>query len=240
MTDQQSHVPGDRRVVPSKGDRQRRAILDALPGLLRQGSFARLSIGRLAQAAGLSRSGFYFYFDSKETVLAVALAEAWQDLEERNMFFRDPAPGDSRYDHVRRSIAGTASVWQEHAELLVAFMEVRDTEPVLEQMWAGWMGELAARLAAFLGEEVRTGRADLISTDLSGLSTLLLDLIAGTLYRTVRAGAPARELSRQIDLLARFTFASIWGHQGMAAVRIGAEHTGSPTDGTARPVSGGR
>lgn len=198
-------------MVEGKGDRQRRAILDVLPALLREQSFSRLSIGGIAKAAGLSRSGFYFYFDSKETVLAVALAEAWRDLEERNTFFRTPRPGDSRYEHVRRSIAATASVWEEHSALLVAFMQARDTEPVLEEMWEGWMRGLTERLAEFIAEEAGPGGAEPVSSDRHRLATVLLDLIAGTLYRTVRAGASPDELSRQVEILAQLTYSSVWG-----------------------------
>lgn len=204
-------VAGDRRRAGSKGDRQRRAILDALPRLLHSRSFSRMSIGDLATAASLSRSGFYFYFDSKEAVLAVAIAEAWNDLDERNMFFRTPRPGDSRFDHLRRSIAATAEVWFEHRALLVAFMQARDTEPVLEQMWAGWMGGLADRLAGFVAEEAAAGRAEPASDDVARLAHVLLDLIAGSLYRAVRAEVSPEAMTREVDVLARLAAAGIWG-----------------------------
>ena len=41
---------GDRR-TPSKGERQRRAILDSL---------GELTVGEIAAAAGVRRSGYYF------------------------------------------------------------------------------------------------------------------------------------------------------------------------------------
>ena len=44
--------------------------------LLQERSFADLSVSTISERAGVARSGFYFYFDSKYAVLAVIVAEA--------------------------------------------------------------------------------------------------------------------------------------------------------------------
>ena len=71
----------DRRIRPteirrSRGDRQREAIVTAVRELLEERSFADLSVSTISERAGVARSGFYFYFDSKYAVLAVILADA--------------------------------------------------------------------------------------------------------------------------------------------------------------------
>ena len=58
----------------SRGDRQREAIVTAVRELLGQQAFADLSVSAISERAGVARSGFYFYFDSKYDVLAVILA----------------------------------------------------------------------------------------------------------------------------------------------------------------------
>ena len=60
----------------SRGDRQRDAIITAVRDLLQERSFADLSVSTISERAGVARSGFYFYFDSKYAVLAVIVAEA--------------------------------------------------------------------------------------------------------------------------------------------------------------------
>ena len=66
----------------SRGDRQRDAIVTAVRELLQERSFADLSVSTISERAGVARSGFYFYFDSKYAVLAVILADASEELDE--------------------------------------------------------------------------------------------------------------------------------------------------------------
>ena len=69
-----SRPPGARRA----GDRREQAILDGARSLLEAKPLSQVTTDELAGAAGLSRSSFYFYFDSKQAVLA-ALLEGLSD-----------------------------------------------------------------------------------------------------------------------------------------------------------------
>lgn len=53
-------------VLNTKGERTRNAILDAAAALATQEGLAPLSIGRLAEATGMSKSGLFAHFGSKE------------------------------------------------------------------------------------------------------------------------------------------------------------------------------
>src|SRR6201998_1593117 len=75
----QSPPPTGRR---SRGDRQREAIVTAVRELLEQRSFEDLSVSAISERAGIARSGFYFYFESKYDVLALIFDEATHELEE--------------------------------------------------------------------------------------------------------------------------------------------------------------
>ncbi|MDT5197961.1 MAG: hypothetical protein QOH20_4715, partial [Mycobacterium sp.] len=72
--------PVPTEVRRSRGDRQREAIVTAVRELLQERSFADLSVSTISERAGVARSGFYFYFDSKYAVLAVVLADAGEEL----------------------------------------------------------------------------------------------------------------------------------------------------------------
>jgi AcrR family transcriptional regulator len=53
-------------VLKTKGERTREAILDTAAALATQEGLASLSIGRLAEATGMSKSGLFAHFGSKE------------------------------------------------------------------------------------------------------------------------------------------------------------------------------
>ncbi|WBB69964.1 TetR/AcrR family transcriptional regulator [Micromonospora sp. WMMD812] len=60
---------------PTKGDQRERALLDAARELLRHKPLAQLTIDEVSAAAGITRSGFYFYFESKHALLAELYSE---------------------------------------------------------------------------------------------------------------------------------------------------------------------
>ncbi|WP_249998861.1 TetR/AcrR family transcriptional regulator [Actinoplanes sp. M2I2] len=60
---------GSRR-RPTKGDQRERALLDAARVVFREKPISQVTIDELAGAAGIARSGFYFYFESKQALLA--------------------------------------------------------------------------------------------------------------------------------------------------------------------------
>src|ERR671930_249197 len=56
----------NRTIVPSKGERTRNAILGTAAALATEEGLEPLSIGRLAEATGMSKSGLFAHFGSKE------------------------------------------------------------------------------------------------------------------------------------------------------------------------------
>ena len=65
---------GSRR-GPTKGDQRERALLDAARAAFRERPIGQVTIDELAGAAGIARSGFYFYFESKQALLAALVDE---------------------------------------------------------------------------------------------------------------------------------------------------------------------
>lgn len=60
---------GSRR-APTKGDQRESALLDSARAVFREKPIGQVTIDELAGAAGIARSGFYFYFESKQALLA--------------------------------------------------------------------------------------------------------------------------------------------------------------------------
>jgi AcrR family transcriptional regulator len=76
---------GSRR-GPTKGDQREQALLDAARLVFREKPISQVTIDELAGAAGIARSGFYFYFDSKQALLAAltdqVIGEGDQEMAE--------------------------------------------------------------------------------------------------------------------------------------------------------------
>ncbi|WP_159149777.1 TetR/AcrR family transcriptional regulator, partial [Dietzia lutea] len=57
-----------------RGDRRREALLAALDDRLKTTALDDISVADLTESAGITRSAFYFYFDSKAAAVGVLLA----------------------------------------------------------------------------------------------------------------------------------------------------------------------
>jgi len=90
----------DQRRRRSDGERSRRAILDAATALASVGGLEGLSIGRLAEHVGMSKSGLYAHFGSKQELQLATIAAA------EEVFRREVTePAEREPDGVRRILA---------------------------------------------------------------------------------------------------------------------------------------
>ena len=85
------------------------AIVAAVRELLEETPFADLSVSTISDRAGVARSGFYFYFDSKYAVLAQILGEATEELEELTHYFA-PREADESPAAFAKRMVGSAAV----------------------------------------------------------------------------------------------------------------------------------
>lgn len=98
------------RRAPTKGDQREQALVDAARAVFRDKSISQVTIDELAGAAGIARSGFYFYFESKQALLAALvdqrLAEA--DLEMAEWLASDGLDREA----LRRGLAAGLAQWK--------------------------------------------------------------------------------------------------------------------------------
>ncbi|SDS81770.1 TetR/AcrR family transcriptional regulator [Actinoplanes derwentensis] len=104
-----------RRTGPSKGDMREAAILDAARTLFTEQPFDAVTIDDLARAAGLSRTGFYFYFRTKGAVLTALMARFWDVLGASHVWFDSTGPSPAL---LREQLLASARLWREHAGVL--------------------------------------------------------------------------------------------------------------------------
>ncbi|HYU84954.1 MAG TPA: TetR/AcrR family transcriptional regulator [Kribbellaceae bacterium] len=147
-------TPGVRRRGPSKGDRTSQAILDTAEKLLAERDLGSITIDELASGAGISRSAFYFHFESREAVLYLladrVLAELFESAEV--WMSRRGAPPE---DAVRTAIAGNLAIWRKHGAVLRAALRARDGDPAMERFWV----DVARRFIGAAAQQIEADRA---------------------------------------------------------------------------------
>jgi AcrR family transcriptional regulator len=195
--------------VRRKGDRQRVAIVDAVRRLLTEVPFAELSIGRITESAKITRSGFYFYFDSKYEVLAAAFGDLWAEMQTTMHQFELRAAAETPDEYSRRTLALAIGVWRNNAPLINALMIARESDEQLRRMWDDWFAQLTDRVVAVVDHERRTGAATPAHPDTPQLVRRLIGLTVWALHEDdLRADA---DPERTLDVLNAIWLAAAWG-----------------------------
>jgi AcrR family transcriptional regulator len=131
------------------GNRNEAALLEVARELLLKGEFQQTPIREIAQQAGISRQSFYFYYQSKEELLAQLVTETiyraqWWREGFSDADWSDPAGA------IRRVIAASVDNWREQREVLGAASEMAPRAPVILDHWR----EVAEDSADFLADKL--------------------------------------------------------------------------------------
>ncbi len=151
-----SGAPAGRRRGPSKGDRREQAIVEVAAQLLQSRPVEDLTVDDLAAGAGISRSTFYFYFDSIDAVVR-ALAVLVGD--ELGQLLGAPHPEVPPRDTIRSNVEAYLRRWRRHGHILRAMQSRYELDPWLRSYWDGVSAAARNRLAQFIDQERRRGRA---------------------------------------------------------------------------------
>jgi AcrR family transcriptional regulator len=142
-------TPLKRRVGQQrKGDQRETDLIRCAERHLDEGSFASASVAELAAAAGVSRPTFYFYFASKEALLASVIDTAHAEIAERLITALDqPAPPA---DRLAATIRAGADAWWEHRAAMSAAMQLAQRVPELGERMRASMREVNERCTDLL------------------------------------------------------------------------------------------
>ncbi|MCU1642810.1 MAG: TetR/AcrR family transcriptional regulator [Nocardia sp.] len=123
---------GRRRAAPTKGDQREQAILDTTEMQLDTLGFDRMTIETITNAVGITRGAFYFYFASKNAVLAALVARTVVTL--RTEIEAADASGEPALA-LRRSIDQTRDMWRDHGDVMRAAVELAPTVAAIGESW---------------------------------------------------------------------------------------------------------
>jgi AcrR family transcriptional regulator len=125
--------------------------------LLRESRFDKLSVADILEAAGVSRASFYFYFPSKQAVLADLVREAVSQGQQaaRPWTGREQDPISA----LRSGVTDGARLWRENAGVLMAIVESWGSDEGLRELWLEQMNLFTeAATARIESDPVASGR----------------------------------------------------------------------------------
>ncbi len=196
----------------SRGDRQRDAIVAAVRDLLHERSFADLSVSTISERAGVARSGFYFYFDSKYAVLAVILADAGELLDSLTHHFAPREPGETPAAFAKRMVGSAEAVWANDNPVLRACEVARNTDAQIREMMDDFYDGIIDKLIALL-EQDREARP--VSDDLPALVRTLAATTTMTLTKDSAFVGRGSDPARAVDAVERLWVSAIWGSENL-------------------------
>ncbi|WP_235735402.1 TetR/AcrR family transcriptional regulator [Nocardioides alcanivorans] len=196
----------DRR-GPKRGDERRTALLAALEEMLKEGvGLEDVQIAEISRRAGVTRSAFYFYFESKAIAVAALMDQHYAESAAAGEILldvsRDPA---ERIEAALRALLASVG---DRLPLYLAMLTARGPNPVVTELWESDRASFVPAVAAMIRDERSGGRA-VDGPDAEALATALLDLNDRAMESHARAGAHTTD--ERIAALVAIWVRSIYG-----------------------------
>ncbi|MFJ3383773.1 MULTISPECIES: TetR/AcrR family transcriptional regulator [unclassified Curtobacterium] len=173
---------GRRVVAPSKGEMRERKILDEAEQQLAELGADAMTVETIATAAGLTRGALYFYFRSKNDVLAALVQRVTVELRGAVATRRNALP-DSPHQALLSAIDLTRDLWDRHGAVMRAAVELSPTVPGIDHLWSDARDETVRSVTAMLADAV-----DEHGQDTSALVAALVGMTERVFYDASRSG----------------------------------------------------
>jgi len=196
-----------------RGDKQRHAIVAAVRDLVQEKPFAELSVSTISDRAGVARSGFYFYFDSKYAVLAQILGEVAAELEDLTGHFAPRGNDETPAEFARRMVGSAAAVYAHNDPVISACNSARSTDAEIREILDGFNEAVIDQIVPIVEAEIAGRTADPITTDVRALVRTLSAATAFTLSGDSMFTGPDRDLDGAVRVLEKLWLHALWGGQ---------------------------
>lgn len=179
------HRAEEPQVLTRKGRERRSSLLSALEQLLGERSLDAIEIEDIARRAGISRSGFYFYFPTKQAAVAALVSEVFEDIFTVGVEWFERA-GTPSGERVRATMKSAVAYWREHARLMLAITEAAATDREARHVWETVMDDARKRIARQIAADQAAG---LVSPEIN--PTMLAFLLSGMAEKALEADCRA-------------------------------------------------
>lgn len=198
----------DRRGA-NRGDARRDALLTAFDELLQEQSLEAVNVADISGRAGVTRSAFYFYFESKAVAVLALMQDLYDAAADANELLVK-AEGDA-HERIRTAITLLFDSVDSSPHTYRALLEARASSPAVRQMWDTGRAEFASAIAGMIASERASGRAS-DGPDPAALASVLLDLNDHAVERhSLGSGPPSND---HIESLTFLWLRSIYGSDG--------------------------
>ncbi|OBK86210.1 TetR/AcrR family transcriptional regulator [Mycolicibacter sinensis] len=200
--------PAAQQIRRGRGDRNREAIVVAVRELLQERSFADLSVSTISERAGIARSGFYFYFDSKYAVLAVILAEMTELLGEKTDHFAPRELHESPDSFAKRMVGNVAAVFANDDPVLMACAVARNTDSRIRAMMDRFYDTVIDKLVALIEHDAD---ARPISDDVPALVRIMAAAtITALIHNDSTFIGSGQDPARAVEIIERLWLSAFW------------------------------
>ena len=158
----------------------------------------------------MGRSGFYVYFDSKYSALAVMTSEAWTGLMEQTDSFVRP-DGESPADYLERTGAAALQTWRAYDSVLIASIQSVPLDDQIAALWASWNTRLTDVLTAQLRRDQERGIARPAGDDVSQLVVTLHYMMQNMFYLDRLQRCDEAQTRRMFNSVKAIWLSSGWG-----------------------------
>ena len=204
--------PNDTR--QSRGDRQREAIITAVRERLEERSFAELSVSTISERAGVARSGFYFYFESKYAVLAVIVADAMEELDKLTHDFAPREPDESPSEFAERMVGYAAAVFASNDPIMAACSLARSTDAQIREIMDDFQDTVVDKIVGLVSQD--TG-ARPVSPDIRALVRTLTAVTSMTLSHDSAFVGRDQDPSHAVEIVQRLWQYGLWGRDDVTS-----------------------
>lgn len=186
---------GRRVVAPSKGELRERSILNEAERQLREVGPDAMTVESIANAAGINRATLYFYFRSKNDVLAALVARV---VDERvsGVATSDRVPDASAAVAITEAIRRTALLWQTHGPVLRAAVDLSPSVPAIAELWDQARSQITESAMSIVAQQTQSDRQ---------LEARLPDVVRALVAMTERelytASADADDIDRAVAII---------------------------------------
>jgi len=164
------------------------AVLAATEELLANGiTFQELKIERIAKAAGISRTAFYFYFKDKRELLMRLTEDVSGELySHADVWFS--GTGGAPEDQVREALDAISKLYFEHGPLLRAIVELSSYDEEVAVFWRALLQRFADATRTRIETEQEAGRAPAMPAAATAFA--LVWMTERTFYQQLVQGCP--------------------------------------------------
>ncbi|WP_019873782.1 TetR/AcrR family transcriptional regulator [Sporichthya polymorpha] len=202
--------------APRRGDERRERLLAALEELLAERPLSEIGVADISAAAGVTRSGFYFYFPSKGAAVAALLADFRDAMAAAGAAWYEDNTADPA-ERVTRTVRASAELWRAHAPLLVAMLDAAAGGPETQEIWGSWTAGFVERIRARIAADRRAGLVH-TEADARALATLLMGATLSAMEHEVRAVTAGQKPRRALlDALVDLWFRTLYAPTSSAS-----------------------